>query len=111
MVYQSQIKPQISSKRSCRGRLSGGVKNGSILEVYSDSLNNKSDDKKCPSATSTNKSNCSPSFYKVDTSDNELEGDAGLQDSKEEFRNRIIPVSLFASGAQTYSAYADQLQH
>lgn len=46
---------------------------GSMVEIYSDSLNTKSEDKKYHSNSNDEEHRSSPSFYKLNTSENEIE--------------------------------------
>ena len=93
-------------------RKSASANPGSVVEVYSDSLNTKSEEKKYASNSHEEEQyRSSPSFYKIDTEENEIEieRDDTSKDVGEEGRhNHFIPASSFASGAQAQIAYTDQ---
>jgi len=75
--------------------------------MFSDSLNARSEDKKLNSNSNDEEHRSSPSFYKIDTSENEMEGDV-----REDIvlRKSYIPISSFASGTQAQIAYTDQME-
>jgi len=68
-----------------------------MVEVYSDSLNTKSEEKKYHSNSNEDDHRSSPSFYKISQSDQTVDGD--MKDEKRSYRNSYIPASSFASGA------------
>ena len=71
----------------------------SQVEVCSDSLNTKSEEKKFNSISYDEEHRSSPSFYKIDTSENDLEGEIREDLGKDDLHNSYIPASSFASGA------------
>ena len=64
-------------------RKSASANPASIVEVYSDSLNTKSEEKKYNTVNSNEEEICksSPSFYKIDTSECENSGEVVRDDT------------------------------
>ena len=71
------------------------------MEVYSDSLNTKSEEKKYLTNNSNEEErHSSPSFYKMDTEENEIAvGGEMHEDYRDEYQQEYIKASSFASGA------------